>query len=225
MNITVYVPARLDSQRLPRKALRLFNGKPLVSRVLLTLRDCETVSKFCINTESEEIADIARDLSVDVYMRNPVLSTSSTSTEEILADFVKHVTTEFVAAINPTNPLIKPSTIDEFFSCQVKNLYDTAFSVSEIRKHVLLDNVPVNYCPFGPHPRTQDCKPLSVINWAIVSWRTELVKQRVVGRGDSIYLGNVGCIEIPAIDATDIDNEVEFLLAEALDVLRCERGV
>lgn len=214
--ITVYVPARLNSQRLAQKALRMFNGAPLVSWVPSALNLCKNITYFCVNTESEEIADVVRKYGFNVYMRDPSLAQAETSTEEILADFARGVDTEYIAAINPTNPLLRAENIDSFFEQVLASKADTAFSVSEIRKHALLKNFPINYSPFGPHPRTQDVEPLKVLNWAIVVWRTELVKKRVISRGDSLYLGNVEFITIPEYAAVDIDTEFDFTCAEAI---------
>ena len=214
--VSVYVPARLNSQRLPRKALRDFNGRPLVAVVLETLKAARTVTRFCLNTESEEIAAVARAAGAGVYPRSAELAQAATTTEEILADFAASCDCDFVAAINPTNPLLTARTVDGFFETMFAGGYDTAFSVSEYRKHVLMDGAPVNYSPFGPHPRTQDVRQVCMLNWAIVAWRTDLVQRLVQQRGDSIYLGKTGFIPIPAIEAVDIDDQYDFDMAVAL---------
>jgi N-acylneuraminate cytidylyltransferase len=214
--VSVYVPARLNSQRLPRKALRDFNGQPLVTVVLEALKQARTVTKFCVNTESDEIARVVRAANVGVYPRAPELAQAETATEEILADFASRCDCDFVAAINPTNPLLTAETIDRFFTTMFAQGHDTAFSVSEYKKHVLMDGVPVNYSPFGPHPRTQDVTQVCMLNWAIVAWRTDLVQRMVQQRGDSIYLGRTGFIPIPALEAVDIDDQYDFDMAVAL---------
>lgn len=215
--VDVYVPARLNSQRLPRKALRDFGGQPLVGVILSTLKRARSVTDFSLNTESEEIAAVAESMGVRVYRRSPDLAGPATTTEEILADYARSCPADFVAAINPTNPLLSAETIDSFFATMFEGGHDTAFSVSEYRKHVLMDGVPVNYSPFGPHPRTQDVRQVCMLNWAIVAWRTDLVRRMVRGRGDSIYLGQTGFIPIPEKEAVDIDTAYDFEMALALN--------
>jgi N-acylneuraminate cytidylyltransferase len=222
--VSVYVPARLNSQRLPRKALRDFGGEPLVAVILGTLKQSRWVTDFALNTESEEIAGVAEAMGVRVYRRSPALAQPETTTEEILADFARTCPADYVAAINPTNPLLSAATIDRFFATMMDENHDTAFSVSEYRKHVLMDGAPVNYSPFGPHPRTQDVRPVAMLNWAIVAWRTELVRRTVRGRGDSIYLGRTGFIPIPEREAVDIDDEYDFDMALALSAFARSRS-
>jgi N-acylneuraminate cytidylyltransferase len=214
--VSVYVPARLNSQRLPRKALRDFDGRPLVAVILDTLKRSRRVTRFALNTESEEIAAVAEAMGVEVYRRSPALAQPETTTEEILADFAQASPCDYVAAINPTNPLLTAATIDAFFDRLFAEDHDTAFSVTEYRKHVLIDGAPANYSPFGPHPRTQDVRPAAMLNWAAVAWRTPLVQRLVRARGDSIYLGRTGFIPIPELEAVDIDDQYDFDMALAL---------
>ena len=220
ISVCVYVPARISSTRLRQKALLDFNGDPLITRVIKELSQAATVTSFCVNTESLEIADVARGANCNVYIRNPELALDSTTTEEILADFLGSVDTDYVAAVNPTSPLLRACTIDYFFDSVAQKSYDTAFSVTELKKHVVSDDTPVNYSPFGPHPRTQDVKPLHVINWAISTWRTDVAKEKIKKRGDSLYPGHVGFIPIPDRDSIDIDNQFDFDLDRSVDKLK-----
>ena len=221
MTITVYVPARLNSERLPRKVLRDFNGTTLVQITLDKLRRCALVDDYCLNTDDDELIAHADALGHAVYARSGGLTRSDTTTEEILLDFVQgyDCRTDYVAAINPTNPLLRPETIDAFIQGVYRADHDTAFSTSTLRKHCLIDSVPVNYSPFGPHPRTQDVKPVTYLNWAIVAWKTALVRTHIQRRGDSIYLGKVGFIDIPDDEATDIDTPADFERARQLFAL------
>lgn len=220
MNVTIYVPARLNSERLPRKVLLDFNGDTLVGLILKKLKN-SNYNNFFLNTDDIELIEYAKNLGYKVYVRSSGLTKSDTTTEEILLDFVNGIDckTEYVAAINPTNPLLTTKTINSFIKEVISNNYDTAFSVSSLKKHCLMDSTPINYSPFGPHPRTQDVKEVKVLNWAIVVWRTSFVKERIKKKGDSIYLGSVGFINIPEDEATDIDTAMDFKIALELSKL------
>lgn len=215
MKTTVYVPARLNSERLPRKVLKDFHGETLISIILDKLSKSNCCNNYFLNTDDIELINYAKKLGHKVYFRSEGLTKSNTTTEEILLDFVNKsdCQTEYVAAINPTNPLLTVDTINKFMDeVYLKNL-DTAFSTSIIKKHCLIDSIPMNYSPFGPHPRTQDVKEVQVLNWAIVMWRTTYVRERITKKGDSIYLGKVGFINIPDNESTDIDTAIDFEFA------------
>lgn len=212
MKTTVYVPARLNSERLPRKVLKDFHGQTLISIILDKLSKSCCKDNYFLNTDDKELVSYAKNLGHKCYIRSSGLTQSNTTTEEILLDFVNksNCQTEYVAAINPTNPLLTIETIDKFINEVYTKNYDTAFSTSTIKKHCLIDSIPINYSPFGPHPRTQDVKDVQVLNWAIVMWKTSYVKTRIIQKGDSIYLGKVGFINIPDNESTDIDTAVDF---------------
>lgn len=215
MKTTAYVPARLNSERLPRKVLRNFHGETLVSIILSKLANSNVKDNYFLNTDDEELIDYADKLGHKFYRRSSGLTKPDTTTEEILIDFVNNSNcqTEYVAAINPTNPLLTIETINKFMNEVYEKNYDTAFSTTTIKKHCLIDSIPVNYSPFGPHPRTQDVKSVQVLNWAIVMWKTAYVKERIKQKGDSIYLGKVGFIDIPDDESTDIDTAIDFEFA------------
>ncbi len=188
----------------------------MVTVILKTLKKTNLITDYYLNTESEKIALEAKKIGAKVFLRDAELAQDNTTTEEILANFSRTCNSEYVAAINPTNPLLSEKTIDDFFKKLIETDSDTCFSVSEHRKHFIKEGIPVNYCPFGPHPRTQDVIPMLSLNWAIVAWRTCLVKQQIKKRGDSIYLGKVSFFKIPALEAFDIDTQEDFDIAEML---------
>ncbi len=216
-SVAAYIPARIGSRRLPRKNVLTLAGKPLIRWVLESAELSSKIDEVWLNTDSEEIVQAAKrqPSKVRVHRRSSSLAKDSTSTEEILADILPSIETDFIVAVNPTNPLLSPKTLDDFISHAIQSSFDTAFSVSRIQKHLFRDGIPLNFNPFGPHPRTQDVEPLHALNWAIVLWDRKMAAERIRKRGDSIYLGRVGFIETPASESFDIDTVDDWKLVEA----------
>lgn len=213
--IIVYIPARLGSTRLKKKVLTNFRGKPLIFWTLTKLKEIKEIDLY-VNTESIEISNYVKSLGVKVYKRNSNLAKNTTTTEEILADFIKHKSGKYILVINPTNPLVSLKTYKKIIKKVKEDKYQTLFTVSNIKKHCLIKSKPINYSPFGPHPRTQDVETVSFINWIAVCWDLEYAKKLIKTKGDSIYIGNVGFIETPLTESLDIDTFEEFNLAEAI---------
>jgi len=63
----VVIPSRLDSKRLPKKALAMINGKPLI-RWVYEKAIASDAKIVLIATDSEEIASIAESFGADVEM-------------------------------------------------------------------------------------------------------------------------------------------------------------
>ncbi|GIS40940.1 MAG: hypothetical protein Ct9H90mP13_07860 [Pseudomonadota bacterium] len=69
----VVIPSRLDSKRLPKKALAMINGKPLI-RWVYEKAIASDAKIVLIATDSEEIASIAESFGADVEMTRWITS-------------------------------------------------------------------------------------------------------------------------------------------------------
>ncbi|CAN5236930.1 3-deoxy-manno-octulosonate cytidylyltransferase [soil metagenome] len=77
MNILCIIPSRIGSTRLPRKALALIQGKPMVQRVYENTKLCSAISKVVVATDCEEIAQVISGLGGEVQLTDPELPTGT----------------------------------------------------------------------------------------------------------------------------------------------------
>ena len=78
-----YIPARLASERVPRKNLRLLGDYPLISYVSKAALRASSIDRVYVNTESSEIAAVAKTTGVEVYWRAARLAAGPVTTDEI----------------------------------------------------------------------------------------------------------------------------------------------
>jgi 3-deoxy-manno-octulosonate cytidylyltransferase (CMP-KDO synthetase) len=71
MKVIAVIPARLDSQRLPRKMLREIGGRPLVVCVYQAVRKSLLLDDVIVATDSEEIVAGCREHSCNAVMTSP----------------------------------------------------------------------------------------------------------------------------------------------------------
>lgn len=107
----VIIPVRLDSTRLPRKALQDINGEPMIQHVYRrAIESCaETV---VIATDSEEIADVAQGFGADVCMT----STDHVSGTDRIAEAVVALgydEDDIVVNLQGDEPLMPPNLIQQ----------------------------------------------------------------------------------------------------------------
>jgi 3-deoxy-manno-octulosonate cytidylyltransferase (CMP-KDO synthetase) len=62
------IPARLESQRLPRKPLRAIGGQPMIAWVYARARRAACLHKLLVATDSEEIVDYCRKSNIPAQM-------------------------------------------------------------------------------------------------------------------------------------------------------------
>lgn len=71
MRVVAIIPARLNSSRLPRKALLEIRGLPMVEHVRRRVIRCPELAEVAVATCDEEIADVVRRFGGKVIMTSP----------------------------------------------------------------------------------------------------------------------------------------------------------
>ncbi|MBI3075986.1 MAG: glycosyltransferase family protein [Deltaproteobacteria bacterium] len=110
MKAVILIAVRMKSSRLPRKALALIEGKPLIRHLIERLKIARRISAIilCTSTHAEDgvLVEIARDEGIGWYRGDPddVLLRFIGAAEQEGADVVVRVTGD--------NPLTDPEYID-----------------------------------------------------------------------------------------------------------------
>jgi CMP-N,N'-diacetyllegionaminic acid synthase len=215
-----YIPARLSSERVPRKNLRLLGESPLISYVSKAALRASSIDRVYVNTESSEIAAVAKKIGVEVYLRTARLATGPVTTDEILYDFAKATDCRTLVVINPTAPFLKPETIDlvltELRRCPPDT---TLFTTTALQKHFVMDGQPCNFSFFARSPRTQDLPALEYINFIILALPRAKVITQYERDGFCLYTPPIAFYPMSGIECLDIDEEHDFVLAEAVQAL------
>ena len=218
-----YIPARLGSERVPRKNLRPLGGVPLVAHVARTARLSSLLDRVYTNTESPEIAEASTPTGVETYLRSPALAASHVTTDEILYDFALNIACETIVVINPTAPFLKPETIDGVLRAYFSGPPDaTLFTTTRLRRHLIIDGQPGNFAIEGKSPRTQDLQPFDYINFIVFVISRAKVIAEYERKGRCLYASSLAFFPMQGLECHDIDDEDDFLLAELL--LRSSRG-
>lgn len=107
MNIAV-IPARGGSKRIPRKNIRQFAGRPIISWTIEKALQSACFDRVIVSTDDEEIASVAIEAGAEVpFERSADLSDDHTSTVAVIADAIDRVEkVDFACCIYPTAPMI-----------------------------------------------------------------------------------------------------------------------
>jgi CMP-N-acetylneuraminic acid synthetase len=208
------MPMRHDSERVPGKNYRPFgDGRPLFHHTLDALVNCPEIDHVVIDTDSPTIKDNCAERYPDVVVldRPQHLLSGMTPMNEVLLHDVTQVESEFYLQTHSTNPLLTSETlrraIRTFFGSYPR--HDSLFGVTRVQTRFWAsDGSAVNH---DPHTliRTQDLPPLFEENSCIYIFRGETLKKRHHRIGERPYL-----FEIDRLEAVDIDDEIDFEIAE-----------
>jgi len=216
MRIVVHIPARLGSQRVTQKNLKNLNGRPLISYAIEAAKKATEIEDFYVNTESIEIADVARSFGAQVYLRQPELARDLVTQDAINYDFALAHQCDAFALLNPVNPLITSQDIDQAIRQFFREECDSMISVSQMHLHAFVDQKAVNFDIHQKLPRTQDIFPVTLCNWAFNIWKRDKFLHQYEKNGYSVFVGKVGYFELPSTKSVKISTEEDFILAEAL---------
>lgn len=84
MNIAI-IPARGGSKRIPRKNIKLFDGKPMIAHAITAARASGLFKHIVVSTDDEEIAAIAREWGAETPFSRPTeLANDYTATVPVI---------------------------------------------------------------------------------------------------------------------------------------------
>lgn len=215
--ISAVIFIKKDSQRIPGKNFRLFNGRPLYTIILERLASINIFKNIIVDSDSEEILNfVAKNIKNSIPVERPKdLYGGHISGNDLLAHDINFVNTEYIFQTHCTNPLLTKKTITNatrFFFEKLEKL-DSLFSVTRIQNRVFQHNGdPVNH-EKGKLLRTQDLVPVFVENASFFIFsKNSFYKagNNRVGLQSSMY-------EISPVEGIDIDYEFEFRMAELVE--------
>jgi 3-deoxy-manno-octulosonate cytidylyltransferase (CMP-KDO synthetase) len=109
MKVIAVIPARLDSQRLPRKMLREIGGRPLVVCVYQAVRKSPLLEDVIVATDSEEINVACRRHSCNAVMT----STKHRSGTERVHEVAQSVAADVYINVQGDEPMIRAEHIEK----------------------------------------------------------------------------------------------------------------
>ena len=209
------MPLRHHSERVKGKNYRLFSGKPLYRYIVESLLACPLITEVAINTDSEVIRRDVREQFPRVHLieRPPSLCGGDIPMNDILLYDVEQCRADFYVQTHSTNPLLRTDTITTALRTFLENFphYDSLFSVTRMQTRLWNDQgQPLNHDP-AVLLRTQDLPPIFEENSNLYIFTAESLQARKNRLGERPLM-----FEIPAEEAWDIDEELDFQIAEFL---------
>jgi len=202
------------SERVPRKNIRDFCGRPLFHWILSALEASEYITSTIINTDSEYIAEEASKYFDVIIHKRPdyLLKITCNEANQIIEYDLSIDEGEFYLQTHSTNPFLKTDTINRaieaFFE---KDKHDGLMSVTPLQKRFYRkDGTPINHNP-KELIKTQELPPIYEENSCIYIFS----KEEFLNRKNRIGIKPL-LFPIDPVEAIDIDEESDFLIAESI---------
>lgn len=214
--VIAILPMKGHSERVPKKNLRNFNGKPLYHHVLTSLLNCSNIDKVVIDTDCEDIKKDALEnfKNIIVLDREESVKGDMTSMNLVIDSVLNRVEGEYYIQTHSTNPLLKSETIEEAINRYFDSVdkYDSVFGVTELHTRLFDKNIkPVNHDD-TKLIRTQDLEPIYEENSNLYIFSRESFynnNKNRIGKKPQMF-------KIDKLESVDIDTEEEFIIAESI---------
>lgn len=211
--VAALVPMRHSSERVPGKNYRRFGNAPLFHHIVQTLLDCPSVDEVLIDTDSPTIMEQTAELfpSVVLIERPEELRAGEIPMNLIIEHDLGFTTADTILQTHSTNPLLPVASLEEALRVYREEDCDSVFTVTRLQQRLwTADAGPVNHDP-SILLRTQDLPPLFVENSCAFVFSRKLMSSTGSRIGSKPKM-----VETDPTGSLDIDEESDFLLAEAV---------
>jgi len=214
---------RHTSERVKGKNYRPLGGRPLFHHIIDALSACPRIDEVVIDTDSDHIAADAQVSfpEVRVLMRPENIRGGDVPMNTVLLHDVTQVEADLYLQTHSTNPLLRSETITRAIESllEARDRYDSLFTVTPLQTRLYTaEGEAINHDPVVLL-RTQDLPPLMEENSCLYIFTGDTLRQRGnrIGERPLLY-------PLTADEAWDIDEEIDWTVAEALYAAREARA-
>lgn len=225
------IPARGGSKRIPRKNIKNFLNKPIISYSIEAALQSGLFDEVMVSTDDEEIAEIAKSFGASVpFLRSEKNSNDFATTFDVINEVISRYkelgsTFEEACCIYPTAPFTTAERLKQFHDFLEQSKFDCVFPVLKygypIQRGLRLNNDGQMRMIYPEHlvTRSQDLDA-SYHDAGQFYWFTV---DRLMKFGQ-LWTDNTGSLEIREMEAHDIDSIEDWEIAEFKYQLREQKN-
>lgn len=224
MRILGLITARGGSKGVPKKNIKLLNGKPLLAYTIEAAKKSKFITEIVLSSDDDEIIQTATNLGLNVPFKRPSeLAQDTTSSIDVVAHALqffesKGVFFDAVCLLQPTSPFRKEGFIDAAIEKFTKQNTDCLLSVLQVPHEynphwtfVENANGTLNIATGEKEiiKRRQDLPPAFFRDGSIYITKTQVIKEK-----HSFYGESISYIESDPTFFCNIDTLKDWELAE-----------
>jgi len=228
--ILAIIPARGGSKRIKNKNIKPLNGKPLISYSIATALKCKYIDEVIVSTDSKKISEIAKKYKAEIpFLRPKNISQDKTPDQPVLQHALnffekqRHKRFDYVIYLRPTTPLKKKKDLDNAVEAIIDNDLEIVRSVTK--------TTGVHHPYWMYKTKNQLLSPLLKKIRLKKYFQSQLLPDNIVNLNGVVDIFSykhimksnflldaekMGFIEIPDNRSIDIDEQIDFDIAELL---------
>ncbi|PJZ58145.1 pseudaminic acid cytidylyltransferase [Leptospira barantonii] len=215
------ITARGGSKRIPRKNIKNFYGRPIISYPIELALKSNLFDEVMVSTDDREIAEISKSYSAKIpFFRSEKNSNDTAGTDAVLFEVIEEykklgMNFDYACCIYPTSPLLTQKKLEEAWDLLRAKDLDTVFSMikysSPIQRSLRLNDEGL-VSMFHPENLTKRSQELESAYYDAGQFYFFNI-QRFLDKG-KLWTDRSSAILLDDMEAQDIDNEEDWNLAE-----------
>lgn len=220
--VVAVIAARAGSKGVPGKNILPLGGLPLIAWSILAALETPEIDHVVVSTDGADIGAVAQTHGAEVLDRAPELATD----DALSADVMRAVSAElradgedapYMVLLQPTSPFRSPGDIGRCLAMLDRDGLDSVATFTEATLHPFrafrIDNgVPLTFIagvtPWLPRQRLPAAYEL---NGAVYAFLADALAEDT-----GLLFGRSGAVLMDPLRSLDIDDQVDFAVAEAL---------
>ena len=221
--ILALIPARGGSKGIIKKNIYPLNGKPLLEWSVSAARNVKEIDRIVVSTDDDEIARVAKGLSVEVAQRPKELCEDDSLVVDAVRYTIRelaqqHYQIDYLILLEPTSPLRSSEDIKKVIAeldqgadsvatfCEAALNPHRAWTIKEKTPSVFIEGA-IPWLPRQKLPKAWE------LNGAVYGIN---VKEFSGHKGVSLLFGKSAAVKMPSERSVDIDNLLDLMTVEAI---------
>lgn len=221
--VIALIPARAGSKRLVNKNLLPLAGKPLIAWTIEAALKCPLIDDVIVSTDGVDIKQTAIEFGATVpFLRPSYLADDTASTDDVLMHTINELNlaaTDTLVLLQPTSPLRDSEVISNALSLLVGDAVQGVVSICKCDHSPMWSNTLPENKLMGNFiradiatKRSQDLPTYYRLNGAIYAYKVAFLNKH----RSRFYSNEIKAAVMPVNKSVDIDNDIDFKLAEFL---------
>lgn len=210
MKVVAFLPAKETSERIKNKNVTVLDGKPLFLHTLEKLMECDFIDEVYLDTESDDIYEMAKYTGC-IYLKRAVeLASNKTDGHSLFYNEAVKVDADIYVQILGTSPFIKKDTIKRAINVlKETSEFDSVVLVKKDKQYLWDGSNPLYNRENIPNSKDLPDTIIETMGLYVTNKHVALDMKRRYG--SSPYL-----LEAEPIEAVDVNYPADFRLAEII---------
>ena len=225
MRYIALICARGGSKGLPGKNIKPLGGIPLIGRSIQVAKQVSRIDRIIVSTDSEEIAEVAREYGAEVPFMRPEKLAQDNSSEWLVwqhaLDFLKKNDSNIIDGLvnlPTTAPLRSVIDVENCLDEYEKGDVDVVITVTDAHRSPyfnMVTNDKDGYSSLVISGNNIVCRQDAPIVYDMTTV-AYVIKPKFMQNSMGLFDGRIRSVKIPVERAIDIDTELDFRIAESM---------